>query len=64
MFSAAGLRKGERLAQRAGVDVRRVHGDAARYCRTDSIDFVFSCGAIHYVPRRNRGPACWRGMKA
>jgi len=52
--SAAGLRKGERLAQRAGVDVRWVHGDAARYLPTGQFDFVFSCGAIHYVPRRLR----------
>jgi len=52
--SAAGLRKAERLARRAGVEVRWVHGDAARYLPKDQFDFVYSCGAIHYVPRRLR----------
>ena len=52
--SAAGLRKAERLAQSAGVEVRWVHGDAARYVPTGQFDFVYSCGAIHYVPRRLR----------
>jgi len=52
--SAAGLRKAERLARRAGVEVRWVHGDAARYLPKGQFDFVYSCGAIHYVPRRLR----------
>jgi tellurite methyltransferase len=52
--SAAGLRKAERLARSAGVEVRWVHGDAARYLPTGEFDFVYSCGAIHYVPRRLR----------
>ena len=52
--SAAGLRKAERLARAAGVEVRWVQGDAARYSPTGPFDFVYSCGAIHYVPRRLR----------
>jgi tellurite methyltransferase len=52
--SAAGLRKAERLARSAGVGVRWVQGDAARYVPTGQFDFVYSCGAIHYVPRRLR----------
>jgi tellurite methyltransferase len=53
--SAAGLRKAERLARSAGVGVRWVQGEAARYVPTGQFDFVYSCGAIHYVPRRLRG---------
>ena len=52
--SAAGLRKGDRLARLAGVEVRWVHDDAARYLPRGTFDFVYSCGAIHYVPRRLR----------
>jgi tellurite methyltransferase len=52
--SAAGLRKAERLARLAGVEVRWVHGDAARYLPEGPFDFVYSCGAIHYLPRRRR----------
>lgn len=52
--SAAGLRKAERLARLAGVTVRWVHDDAARYVPGGQFDVVYSCGAIHYVPRRLR----------
>ena len=52
--SAAGLRKAERLARHAGVAVRWVHADVARYRPRGQFDFVYSCGAIHYVPRRLR----------
>jgi tellurite methyltransferase len=52
--SAAGLRKAERLARTAGVEVRWVHCDAARYLPKGTFDFVYSCGAIHYVPCRLR----------
>jgi tellurite methyltransferase len=52
--SAAGLRKGAHLARRAGVEVRWVHADAARYLPATEFDCVYSCGAIHYVPRRKR----------
>lgn len=61
--SLAGLRKGERLARRAGVDVRWVHGDVARYLPAGQFDFVYSCGAIHYVPRGLR-PGLLTRMKA
>src|SRR5262245_9826025 len=52
--SIAGLRKAGRLARRAGVEVHWVHADAARYLPQGRFDFVYSCGAIHYVPRRLR----------
>ena len=52
--SAAGLRKAERLARMAGVQVRWVRSDAARFLPKGTFDFVYSCGAIHYVPRRLR----------
>ena len=52
--SAAGLSKAERLARLAGVEVQWVHDDAARYSPAGQFDFVYSCGAIHYVPRRLR----------
>jgi tellurite methyltransferase len=61
--SAAGLRKAERLARNAGVQVHWVHGDAARYLPTGQFDFVYSCGAIHYVPRRLR-PGLLERLKA
>ena len=53
-ISSAGLRKAERLARVVGVEVRWVRGDAARYQPSERFDFVYSCGAIHYVPRRLR----------
>ena len=52
--SVAGLRKAGRLARHAGVEVNLVHADAARYLPQGRFDFVYSCGAIHYVPRRLR----------
>ncbi len=52
--AAAGLRKAERLARLAGVTVRWVHDDAARYVPGGQFDVVYSCGAIHYIPRRLR----------
>jgi tellurite methyltransferase len=61
--SAAGLRKAERLARRAGVEVHWVHSDAARYLPRGRFDFVYSCGAIHYVPRRLR-PGLLERLKA
>jgi len=52
--SAAGLRKAERLARAHGVRVRWVCGDAARDIPGGPFDLVYSCGAIHYVPRNRR----------
>lgn len=52
--SAAGLRKAERLALARGVQVRWLQGDMARLRLQGPFDLVYSCGAIHYVPRRQR----------
>ena len=53
-ISRAGLRKAERLARERGVEVHWVHGDAARVAGRGPFDLVYSCGSIHYVPRRER----------
>ncbi len=52
--SRAGLRKAERLAREQGVEVRWLHGDMSRVALDGPFDLVYSCGAIHYVPRRKR----------
>lgn len=52
--SAAGLRKAERLASAHGVRVRWVCGDAASDIPDGPFDFIYSCGALHYVPRDRR----------
>lgn len=52
--SLAGLRKAGRLAQERGVAVRWLHGDMAHLDFDGPFDLVYSCGAIHYVPRRQR----------
>ena len=52
--SAAGLRKAERLALERGIEVRWLQGDMARVALDGAFDLVYSCGAIHYVPRRER----------
>jgi tellurite methyltransferase len=52
--SLAGLHKAERLAGERGLRVRWVHGDMARCLPDGSFDLVYSCGAIHYVPRARR----------
>jgi len=52
--SAAGLDKAERLAEVAGVRVHWIVGDAAHCAVDGAFDLVYSCGAIHYVPRRRR----------
>jgi tellurite methyltransferase len=52
--SAAGLRKAERLARAHRVRIRWVCGDAAREIPGGPFDLVYSCGAIHYVPRDRR----------
>jgi len=49
--SVAGLRKAERLAQERGVQVRWIHGDMAHVALDGPFGLVYSCGAIHYVPR-------------
>ncbi len=52
--SVAGLRKAERLAREHGVAVHWLHGDMAHLRLDEPFDLVYSCGAIHYVPRRER----------
>jgi len=52
--SAAGLHKAERLARAHGVKVRWLRGDAASRRPAGPFDLVYSCGAIHYIPRRPR----------
>lgn len=52
--SRAGLRKARRLARARGVDVRWVDGDMAGLRIAGPFDLVYSCGAVHYVPRPQR----------
>ena len=61
--SLAGLRKAERLARERGVKVRWLHGDMARLRLPRPFDLVYSCGTIHYVPRRARA-RLFRWLKA
>jgi len=61
--SAAGLQKAERLARAHGVRVRWVCGDAASDVPGGPFDLVYSCGAIHYVPR-DRRPDLFSRLKA
>jgi tellurite methyltransferase len=53
-ISQAGLNKAKRLARERGVAVRWIHADMARLVVRGPFDLVYSCGAIHYVPRRHR----------
>lgn len=50
-LSAAGIRKARRLARAAGVRVRWVVADMGRFSPEAVYDLVFSCGAVHYLPR-------------
>jgi tellurite methyltransferase len=52
--SLAGLRKAERLARAQGVKVRWIHANIARLAVPGPFGLVYSCGAIHYVPRGRR----------
>ena len=52
--SLAGLRKAERLARERGLEVRWLHGNMAHLPFDGAFDLVYSCGASHYVPRRER----------
>ena len=52
--SAAGLRKAERLARAHDVEIRWIHGGMGRCAFPGPFDLVYSCGAIHYVPRGKR----------
>lgn len=52
--SAAGLRKAERLAAERGVQVRWIQSVLPELPPLGTFDLVYSCGSIHYVPRRER----------
>lgn len=52
--SRAGIAKAGRLAQSRGVRVEWLVGDMARLRYDGHFDLVYSLGAIHYVPRRQR----------
>jgi tellurite methyltransferase len=54
-LSAAGLLKARRLARRRGVRVRWIRGPMTEALPPGPFDLIFSCGAIHYVPRADRG---------
>ncbi len=62
-LSRAGIDKAERLARAHAVPVRWVHGDMARGRFGGSFHLVYSCGAIHYVPRQARA-RLFRRLKA
>jgi tellurite methyltransferase len=53
-ISQAGLNKAQRLARERGVSVRWIHADMARLAIRGPFELVYSCGAIHYVPRPDR----------
>ena len=57
--AGAGLAKAERLAGARGVRARWVCGDigglAPRRLGEGRFDLIYSCGAVHYVPRAMRG---------
>jgi tellurite methyltransferase len=52
--SHAGISKGARLAHDRGVPVRWIQADIGRLVVHGPLDLVYSCGSIHYVPRRRR----------
>jgi tellurite methyltransferase len=52
--SAAGLQKAERLAHDRGVRVRWVESVLPELPPLGAFDLIYSCGSIHYVPRRER----------
>lgn len=53
-ISRAGIAKAERLAKARGVRVRWLVGEMARLDYRGPFDFIYSCGTLHYVPRRKR----------
>ncbi|MBI4611198.1 MAG: class I SAM-dependent methyltransferase [Candidatus Rokubacteria bacterium] len=52
--SPAGIAKARRLAETRGVGVSWLVGDMARLTYQGLFDAVYSCGAVHYVPRARR----------
>jgi tellurite methyltransferase len=53
-LSADGLAKARRLARRRRVRVRWIAGCMTRALPAGPFDLIFSCGALHYVPRGQR----------
>ena len=53
-ISRAGIGKARRLAGSRKVRVRWIVGDMARLIYRGPLDLIYSCGAIHYVPRPAR----------
>lgn len=56
--SPAGLEKAQRLAAAHGVFVRWVRAALPQIPAAGPFDLVYSCGSIHYVPRRKRRRLC------
>lgn len=52
--AASGIQKAERLARERGASVRWVTADMAEINPEGPFDLVYSCGAVHYVPRVER----------
>ena len=53
-LSAAGIAKAERLTRQRGLTIRWIQADMATHELEGPFDLVYSCGAIHYVPRAER----------
>ena len=49
-----GIEKAKRLARERGASVRWMTGDMAEIDVEGPLDLVYSCGAVHYVPRADR----------
>ncbi|HWN91779.1 MAG TPA: class I SAM-dependent methyltransferase, partial [Verrucomicrobiae bacterium] len=62
-ISDAGLEKAERLADERGVTVRWLCRSMLDVPVTGRFDLVYSCGAIHHVPRDDR-PRLFKRLKA
>ena len=62
-ISDAGLEKAERLADERGVTVRWLCRSMLDVPVTGRFDLVYSCGAIHHVPRNDR-PRLFKRLKA
>jgi tellurite methyltransferase len=62
-LSGAGIAKAERLARQRGLTIRWIQADMATRELDGPFDLVYSCGAIHYVPRRERR-ALFRRLQA
>jgi len=62
-ISDAGLEKAERLADEQGVTVRWLCRSMLDVPVTGRFDLVYSCGAIHHVPRDAR-PRLFKRLKA